>query len=305
MTLKQTTASPLAWAAMLAAPLFFSTNILFGSSLAAEVNPFILAFTRWFLVAILLTPFVLKEWQTAKAVARLHWRLMLCLGFLGMWVSGAIVYLALHYTTAINSNLIYTASPVLIILIETVFFGRRVVFREISGVLLALIGVVLIVLRGKFAALTTLSLNPGDLLIALAALSWAGYSILYRTPGLKRLSNLSLFGVVAWAGTIALSPAILILALKGDATLPPTDTWARISGLVVLSSLAAFGLFQYGVRAMGASLSGMFMYLMPVYGVAMAILFLGERLQNYHIVGIVMVLAGLVLAAFPASLLKR
>ena len=50
---------------------------------------------------------------------------------------------------------------------------------------------------------------------------------------------------------------------------------------------------------MGASLTGIFMYLMPVYGVVLAYLFLGERLQAHHIAGIVLVLGGVLMATLP------
>ncbi|NJR13271.1 MAG: DMT family transporter [Phyllobacteriaceae bacterium] len=302
---KAVNTNPWPWLAMIAAPAFFSTNLIFGRSLADEMDPFVLAFTRWALVALLLTPFVLRSAPEARAIVREHWRLLLALGFLGMWISGAIVYLALHHTSAINATLIYTTSPVMIVLIEALFYGRRIGLREIFGMAIAFCGVALIVLKGDIGALASLRLNPGDMMIALAALSWAAYSVLYRSPALKALPNLAVFGLVAWAGTLCLLPAVVWVALDGGAIVPAAAAWPRIAGLVLLSSLAAFGLFQFGVRALGASLTGIFMYMMPPYGVLMAIVFLGETLERFHIVGIIAVLSGIVLATFPVAMLKR
>lgn len=289
---------------MCAAPFFFSTNLIFGRSLAGELDPFLLAFIRWFLVAVLLSPFVLREWPAAKNLIAFHWRLLMALGFLGMWVAGAVVYLALSKTTAINGALIYTTSPVIILLIEAIFGGRRIGLREMTGAMIAFLGVAIIVLRGNLTAFTSLKFNFGDLLIGLAALSWAIYSVLYRKPVLKQLSNLAVFGLVAWAGVMTLLPAVIFVNATSGLELPRPDTWPRIAGLVFLSSIAAFGLFQYGVRSIGPSLSGLFMYLMPVYGVAMALTFLGEQLEPFHFLGIASVLAGVILATFPNSKTK-
>jgi drug/metabolite transporter (DMT)-like permease len=284
------------WAAFLAAPLFFSTNLVFGRSLADDIDPFLLALIRWLCVAILLTPFVLREAVTARTVLMAHPARLLALGFLGMWMAGAIVYLALHHTSAINANLIYTTSPLMIIVIEAVLFGRKTAVKEMLGVALAFTGVAIIILRGDVSALATLSFNPGDVLIALAALSWAAYSVLQREPGVKRLSNLALFGVIAWAGVLTLLPAVPVLAITGRLELPQADAWSRIAGLVFLSSLAAFSLFQFAVRHLGASTAGLSLYLMPVFGVALAWMMLGERLEGFHVAGIAAVVAGIALA---------
>jgi drug/metabolite transporter (DMT)-like permease len=284
------------WLAFLAAPLFFSTNLIFGRSLADEIDPFLLALIRWASVAVILAPFLWFERATVRDVALRHPARLMVLGFLGMWMAGAIVYLALHHTTAINANLIYTTSPLMIILIEAAYFRRPIAARELAGVLMAFAGVAVIVLKGDVSALATLDLNAGDLLIALAALSWAAYSVLQREPGIKRLSNLALFGVIAWAGVLTLLPAMPVLAWTGTLAAPPAEALPRIAGLVILSSLAAFSLFQFAVRHLGASTAGLSLYLMPVFGIGLAWLTLGERLQPFHGVGIAAVVAGIALA---------
>jgi drug/metabolite transporter (DMT)-like permease len=293
------------WAAMALAPLFFSTNLVFGRSLADEMNPFLLAFLRWLLVALLLTPFVWRERDAAIAIIRAHLKLLLLLGFLGMWIAGAVVYLGLQHTTAINGTLIYTTSPVIILLIEAVVFGRMIGRRELAGALIAFCGVALIILKGDISALLQLSFNIGDLLVALAAIAWAAYSVLYRSAPLKAVSNMALFGMVAWAGTLCLAPALPVLAAMGLLVAPEPDSWPRIAGVVFFSSIAAFGLYQYGVRQLGASLAGIFMYLLPPYGVLLAMVTLGERLETYHLAGIAAVLTGIMLATFPVGLFKR
>ncbi len=292
-------------AVMLVTPLFFSTNLIFGRDVVADVAPFTLAFIRWTVVAAALSPFLLRERQEAQRVLRAHFGLVMLLGFLGMWICGAIVYLALSMTTATNGTLIYTTSSVMIIVLAALFAGQRIGWREGVGSLVAFAGVAIIVLKGDLAALVSLELNAGDLLFIGCALSWAVYSILYRSPRLAGLSNLALFGLVAGAGALLLAPFAACEFATGAAMPTSLSAWGSIAGIVVFASLLAFSGFQFGVRALGPSLAGVFMYLLPPYGVLMAIAFLGESFRPYHEAGIGMVMGGVVLATFPAAWLRR
>lgn len=287
---------------MLVGPGLFSTNLIFGRYVAPQTDPFVLAFIRWSTVALILLPFAIQADSKAMfAIIRKHWIFFILIAFLGMGVSGSGVYLGLQHTTASNATLIYSITPILIILIERGFVGRQSNIREAMGIILALLGVAIIVLKGNLATLLQLNLNPGDLLIALAALSWAGYSILYRTKRVSHLSSLVLFATIALFGALVNLP-VAAYAIWHGAGLPSSlDAWLSVAGIVFISSLIAFSAFQYGVRALGASTAGLFMYLMTPYGVVMAMFFLGERLLTFHYIGIALVMGGVIIATLPKA----
>ena len=297
--------SPLPYLVMLAAPLFFSTNLVFGRYVTGEVTPFLLATIRWAAVAAILSPLLYLHRDTVVPLLRTQWKRLAVLGFLGMDICGGGIYLALKYTTATNGTLIYTTSPVLIILLERLFLGRRSHFREMAGTLIAFAGVAVIVLRGSFETALSLSFNIGDLLVFAGAVSWAGYSILYRSEPVRHVGNLPLFALVAIFGALSNLPVALWELAEGDALPTEAHSWAAIAGIVLISSLLAFSTFQFGVRALGASIAGVFMYLLPPYGVGLAILLLGEEFHTYHAAGIALVMAGVITATFPAKLLGR
>lgn len=289
---------------MLLTPLFFSTNVVLGRGVTGEISPFLLAFIRWACVALVLTPFLMREWAEIRALAIGRGARIALLAFLGMWVCGAVVYIALQHTTATNGNLIYTASPVIIILMEALFLGRTIGWREALGSLIAFVGVAAIVLRGDLGALARLEFNGGDLLFLGAATAWAAYSILYRDKRLSRLSNMALFACVALAGALQLAPFAAWELATGAPVPADPKIWASVAGIVFFASLLAFSGFQFGVRALGASLTGIFMYLLPVYGALLAVLLLGERFEPFHLFGITLVMGGLILATFPVAFLN-
>ncbi|MFD0917932.1 DMT family transporter [Pseudahrensia aquimaris] len=283
-------------------PLFFSTNIIFGRASidGGHTEPYTLAFLRWTFTALILLPFVWPKLRTHRALIGSLTPTIAMLGFLGMWICGALVYVALKYTSATNGTLIYTTAPVMVLVIDWLFRGRKTNIREAAGIGLAFSGVGIIVFRGSLETLLSLSFNVGDLIFVATAFSWAVYSVWLKSDKLAPLQTLPLFALTAGAGAVLLLPFAAFETVS-LATFPSTLTaWALISATVIISSLLAFSLFQNGVRVVGSSITSIFLYLLPVYGVALAVLFLGETLFPFHFWGIATVLSGVVLATFPA-----
>ncbi|MCA1297052.1 DMT family transporter [Stappia indica] len=294
-----------AFALLFVMPLFFSSNMVIGRAAVETVEPWTLAFLRWTLAFLILLPFAHRGLARHRGTLLRHWDLLGIMGLLGMWFCGAGVYFALRFTTATNGTLIYTSSPVLILMLEWLFRGRSISAREAVGIVLAILGVITIVVEGSLSALLSLRFNGGDVIFALAALSWAVYSVLLKRGEFTAVPTLSLFAALALTGTVSLFPfAIWEIAETGQ--FPVTsDAWVSIFGVAVVSSVLAFSCFQYGIKVVGPSVTGVFMYLLPPYGVLMAVVFLGEALHAYHFAGFLLVMSGLVLATAPPALVQR
>ena len=287
------------WALFLLAPVFFSSNIIFGRGILGEIGPFITAFIRWSGATLFILPFIWHDRKACIAFVRRHPRYWLTLGVLGMGICGGVVYWALTATSASNATLIYTTSSLFIILFQWLFQGRNLFAREIAGMLIAFAGVVAIVLQGDIGALLRLQFNIGDLGILIAAVAFALYSLMLRDPASKDVAPLSLFGLLAASGAICLLPLAMIDYLAGG-PLPLTQmAWVKLSGMVIFASLAAFYCFQHAVRIFGPAKAGVTLYLMPPISIVMAIVFLGEQFHTYHAIGMVLVTGGVVLATLP------
>lgn len=156
-------------------PLFFATNVVIGRAVAAEVAPWTLAFLRWAGALLILLPFAAPALRESRDALVAQAGLIATLAFLGMWICGGLVYTALATTTATNATLIYTSANVMILILECLFRGRPIGPREIAGTALAFTGVGVVALGADGP--TGVSFNSGDLLIAIAALSWAIYSV--------------------------------------------------------------------------------------------------------------------------------
>ncbi|MEZ5877153.1 MAG: DMT family transporter [Tepidamorphaceae bacterium] len=152
---------------------------IIGRAANEAVLPNTLAFWRWLIAFAILLPIALPK-LSAMPGPFVSIRELFLLGFLGMVVCGSLVYLSLHYTTATNATLIYTFSPVIIVLLEWGVSRHMPSARQAIGIALAFCGVAAVLMKGDLQRLLSFQFNPGDIGIAVAALAWASYSVLLK-----------------------------------------------------------------------------------------------------------------------------
>lgn len=279
-------------------PVFFCTNMIVAKATAGTIPPVHLAFLRWAATFALLLPLVgPRLWVRRGAIAR-EWKDLAILGALGMGVCGAFVYLGALTTTATNIGFIYSASPVLIILLAAVFYGETVSRRQMAGVAISLAGVLVIVCKGDPGVLLGLDFVPGDLWIVAAMTAWAVYSVMLRhRPSEMGISTR--FGAITMAGVVVLAPFTVWEAAQGHTAPWTWETAGWVALLAVVASFGAYQLYAYVQRVLGAGRTSLLLYLAPVYNAGLAWALLGEVPQSYHWAGAALVLPGLMLATAP------
>lgn len=274
--------------------LFWSGNFILGRAVHAEVPPVALAFWRWagaFLIVI--GPALPHLRRDLPALLR-AWRIVLILSAVGIAAFNTLVYLGLGETTAINAFLLQSALPVLIILFSFLIFRERTGPLALGGVALSMAGVVTILTGGEPLALAALVPNRGDVLVFVAVASYALYSALLRLrPAVHPLSLLAAtFGI----GAVILSPFWVWEMLSGAMMRLNGTTLLSIGYVAVFPSVLAYFCYNRGVQLIGANRAGQFIHLMPVCGSLLAVLILGEAFRMFHVVGMGLCFAGIVLA---------
>ncbi|MCL6708861.1 DMT family transporter [Pseudomonas sp. R2.Fl] len=288
------------WLLFFLAPVFFSSNLIFGRGISGEIAPFTTALIRWAGSAAIMFPVVYLHRQPALAFIRRHWAVWLWLGVLGMGICGGFVYWALTLTTASNATLIYTTSSLFIILFQWLFQSKPVGRAQFAGMAIAFLGVAVIVFEGSWQKVLEFHFNTGDIGILIAAVAFALYSLTLRHPGAANLGPLPLFGVLAISGALVLVPPAAYEMANGGLMPDSLHDWLMLAGIILFASLAAFYCFQHAVHVFGPGLAGTTLYLMPPISIVMAVVFLGETFHAYHAAGIVLVMGGLLLATRSA-----
>ncbi len=273
---------------------FWATNIVLGRYIATSIPPGTLAAVRWIMAACLVLPFAWPHLRRDWPTIRPHIGLLSLLSFTGIAAYNTIAYYGLHFTEAINGLLMQSAAPLLIGLWSMILFRDRLTGAQIVGICASLFGVVVIITRGDLSSLIGVRLNPGDLLLLTALAGYAFYTALLR----KRppIHFLSFLGFTFAAGALMLIPVALAEYLAGLRIVWSPATFAVLAYVGVFPSFVAYLTFNRGVQIIGANRAGPFFHLIPVFGSAIAIAFLGERPALYHAVGYALIIGGIFVA---------
>ena len=229
------------------------------------------------------------------------WRdelLMLALGVTG----GSLYFLtensAMNYTTTTNTSLIVSLSPLIATFLISLFYQSQRLNRvQSAGSLMAALGVVIVVLNGRFV----LHLSPiGDSLAFSAALCWGFYSLL-MIPANLRYDTLFITRKVFVYGLLSMIPYYL---WKPEETVIFTASVLSVLDLPVLlnllflgcvASMLCFLAWNWVLKKLGAVIATNYVYFNPVTTILFAWAVLSEQITVYFLLGTVLILLGMIL----------
>lgn len=283
------------YAMLVVPPLLWSTLIVVGRAVIGVVPPLSLTFWTWLFAALALLPFSARAlWQNRHRVFD-EWGRLLFLSFTGIAAFQALYYLGLERTTAVNTAILTPTQPVFISCVAWALVGERVGPRGLLGVAITVLGVLFIEAGGDVQTLAAFRFNPGDGLILLANLSMAFYTtFLRRTP--SSLSPIPFMTVLASVGSLLLVPFWLWEARGDPSGLVPWRYFPAILYIGAVTYVLGYVFWNMCVARAGANRPALFLYLVPVFAVIFAAIFLGEFVHWYHGVGTAAIFLGIYLA---------
>lgn len=279
-----------------AATLVWSGNFIVARGVKNTIPPVTLAFFRWFCASAILLPFgirqVLKEWPAIRT----NLPLLFLGAVMGISLFNTFVYVAGHYSDAINLALIgTTSSPVMSIIMARIFLKEMISKARFIGVLLCISGILLLVSKGDLNNLLHLKFTKGDAWILLAAFSFAVYNIVTRKRT-SAITPVSYLTVVFVAGTLFLAPAWL-----WERSYSVPVHWDTNNVLIILylglgTSVFSFLCWNAAIARLGAGRTSLFGNLIPVFSTVEAAIILKEKITWLHVVSFVIIIAGLFIA---------
>jgi drug/metabolite transporter (DMT)-like permease len=283
--------------------LFWSGNLVVGRYVAGHVPPVALGTIRWIGATLVVIgfawPFLRADWKTIRANAGI----LTILSLTSISAFNTLTYYGLQFTEAINALLLGSTTPIFIALWALVLFRERLTRGQLFGMLICIAGVAVIVCRGDLTALLAVRFNPGDIYILAALAAYALYSVLLRLkPPMHPLSFLTLS--MGW-GSVLLFPVYALEISTGYVVKLDWTTVLAMLYVIVFPSLLAHFFFFRGVELIGANRAAPIFYLTQVFGSALAIVFLGERLHLYHGIGYALVLIGITIATRKAGKIRQ
>lgn len=225
------------------------------------------------------------------------WRdegLMVLLGITG----GSLYFLseneAMNYTTATNTSLIVCSCPLFAtLLVRLVYRSSHIHIIQLTGSLLAFMGMIIVVLNGRFV----LHLSPvGDALAFTACICWAFYSLLMKTMT-DKYSAAFITRKVFFYGVLTIIPYyILVPGLPSMAVLTNPVVVGNLLFLGCLASMICFLTWNWCISKLGAVKATNWVYFNPITTMIFASWVLGEKITIYFLIGAVCILTGMYMA---------
>ena len=272
-----------------------ATNIIVARGGVEYVPPISLAFWRWLTVFLILFPFFYNEiLKNKKYINKEFWKLFF-LGSMGCGVCGAFPFIAGMSTTMANMGIIYTSSPIFIIILSVMFFKDKINLSRILGLLSCLIGVLAIISKGRLDLLLNFKFTSGDLWMVGAAIGWAVYSI-YLLNWKSNFSLMARFTLIAFFGALSLFPFYILEEIFYFRTIFNDNFLFWVLFAAISPGIIAFTLYTRVQKYVGASLAGFTLYIFSIYSAIYGIVLFNEALLNFHYFGAAFVFAGVYLA---------
>lgn len=278
----------------LCATLLWSVNMVIASGIKGHIPPVGLAFWRWTIACIALTPFAIKSTiKNLPIIRKNSWYLILT-AFLGVTVFNTLIYFAGKTTSAVNLSLIAISIPLFIILISRIAFKEKIATTKIIGITTILIGVLILITKGSLESLLQINFTIGDLLMLAACFFFACYTILVRIKPKEIPAKVFLFSVFL-LGVLMLLPFYLwehffYKKVTLDSTTVMVTTYVGL-----FASLVSYYLWNEAIALIGTDKTALIYYLIPVFSGILAYLFLNQAIILPQIISMGIIITGLLL----------
>jgi len=278
------------------ATFIWSGNFIVARAVNKEIPPISLNFYRWLTASVIIFPFAYKKFKAEWKTVKQSWHYLFWISLSGIALFNTLVYVGAHYTTAINLALIgTTSSPIMSVILARIFLKEKIGWTKWGGMLLCITGVFFLLSKGNFQHLLSLHFSTGDLWMLLAAFFFAIYNVMVKKKP-AAISPVNFLFVIFSLGTLLVLPFFLWETSQYPAVSWNSNLVLSILYLGLGASVICFFIWNIAIHKLGAGRTALFGNLIPVFSSLEAVLLLHEQFNWVHIVSMLLVFAGILLA---------
>jgi len=274
---------------------FWGGTFVAGRWLGESVHPYSSAFFRFAVASLFLLLLTCRREGRLPKLTPRQMLAVLALGATGVFAYNLFFFNGLQHVHASRAALIIALNPTAITLASALLYKEKLEMRRALGILLALCGAVMVITRGNPLTVFDGGIGRGELLIFGCVVSWTLYSII----GKKAMQGLTPLAAVSWsslAGTALLLFPALTHGSFSEALGFGIGAWGSIVYLGLFGTVIGFFWYFEAIQKIGPSRAAVFINFVPVNGVLLATLLLGEPLTFAVLSGGSMVICGSYLA---------
>lgn len=237
---------------------------------------------------------ILKEKINAEVLKENLW-IYIVLGVIGVFGFNSLFFLGMRDTSPINGSLIMSTNPLVTTLLAWIILKDSISKRQGIGVILALLGVSLVITKGSWEVIHTLSISKGDIYILFGNICWALYGIL----GKRFLKNSTSFQTTSYTMIVGAISLICVAFLTPDSAPLNNVTlgaWSAIAFMALGTSVLGYLWWNRGIAEIGAGKTSLFFNLVPIVTMIISLMS-GVPISLFQVIGVVLVLAGVLTAS--------
>lgn len=275
--------------------ILFSGNILVGK-IVTDLPPFMVTFFRCFIALLFILPFSYRELKSNGPLWKKEWKTLTIMGVTGIALFNAFVYSALHHTSSTNVAIVGATTTVFTVILSILFLKEKLNKYQYTGVVLSLTGALWVITSGSIDVIRNIDFNYGDLIALGAVLCFSSYSLLVK----KHNSKFPIYGgltVMISIAVVFLIPLVIVEWLFFNVTYQVNGkvVWGLLY-LGIFPAVIALILWNKAIGKIGPSRAAVFLNLLPVFTILGAVLFLGEVVSGYQLLGGILVIFGVYLS---------
>ena len=290
--MKQTTK---AHVALIATNIFFAMNYTAVKTLfnGGFIKAFGLNIIRVAVTAALLWVLYLFAPTKTKIKKEHYSRFVLCAIF-GIALNQLLFIKGLSLTYSIHASLLILITPILITIFAAWILKEKLTINKFIGLIFGISGALVLILTKEKTG------NPndvllGDILILLNAISYSFYFILVK-PLLKEYNPIMVLRIIFTIGILLMLPFCWGQLVEIQWQTYDIRAFIMLGSVTLLGTFCAYLFNIYGIKILGASIAGGYIYSQPFFAAAIAIAFLGESINIYKIIAAVLIFTGVYLA---------
>ncbi|AZR72917.1 hypothetical protein BBF96_05635 [Anoxybacter fermentans] len=288
-------------------PLFWGSTFLATKICLTDLPPIWMGAIRYFISSLIFLVVLISKESLNKSLRELknYWYLFLAVGLVGTFFAAFFQNIGLRYTTASVSSLINTLEPVLVALLSVLILRERLPFIGVAGLIIAFIGGFILITDGNPQTLLHLDGSvKGNILILLSIISYAFYTIFTKLL-VGRTDPINAVTFSSIIGTLLLICSALIMEEFPQLEEVSLTTWMAIFYLAIFPTCISLFLFNKLLTQVEASRVSIILFLIPVYGLILGVILLGDPLTPAMAIGGVFTIIGIWLIEYGPSKLGR
>ncbi len=274
--------------------LFWGAVFHLGKYAVTVMSPLTIGAWRFIVAAAVLLPLILLGEGWSWPALRRNSLALFAMAAIGVFGFNVTLFYGLRSTSSVNGALIMAFNPALTVALSAALSREPISARQLCGLLLGLGGVCVVVSNGSWQRLTGLSFSKGDLLVLLASLAWAIYSVIPKRF-VRGLSPLQITASTVIAGA-AMMAAFADVATTDFLSPPPAYAIAAVLFMGLFGSVLAYLWWNQGVQKVGAARTATFINLVPIFAALIGVL-LGQSISLAQLAGAALVISGVIFSS--------